>query len=311
MRPNLLNNVALSLLLLSLASGASAQPGTGRIVGKIIDQKTRQPLAAEVGASLPIQGKILFKHALATGRGEFILEGVEAGNVHLTTKLDGYAAEHLDISLKAGETRTVEFSLSKARFLRGVIRNSGGRPLSGAMVRVIYQADIPAPGESRTTYQWEAGDTYSNDRGAFEIPVHPEKDFVIEASHPGFLTAVSTPRRAPAGKEAAVSLTLETGVSFTGAVRDEHGNPVPGAQVRLVETAVRRDLEGFTSHELLRQQHRLALSAPDGTFRLDSLAPTRKTLVVVHPGFRPLRHTLDLEPGKSASAMTLVLESRK
>lgn len=312
MRSKLLETTLLSTFALALAVTAQASE-TGRIVGRIVDAKTGRPLtAAEVGASVPIEGKILFKHARATRQGEFAFDAVEPGNVHLATKLDGFATEHRNVSLAAGETKTVEFSLVRARLVRGVVHNPAGRPQAGAMVKVIYPTEALAPGEIRTTYQWEAGEIYTDAKGGFALAVHPDKDFVLEASHPDFLGAVSAPARAKAAEnEDRVVLSLESGVAIVGEVRDARGNAVPGAQVRLSEAGPRRRAPAFTSHEILRQELRMAVTGPDGSFRIDQVKPTTKTIVIVHPGHKTFRQEVELSAAKSGAPLKMVLESVK
>jgi hypothetical protein len=287
---------------------AQSVPG-GKIIGRLLDRSTRAPLAGEVGVSFVSAGKILFKHAKATREGVFTIEDIEAGTVHLTTKLDGYAAEHQSVSLQQGETKTLELSLIKPTPLRGIIRNPAGRPLAGAKVRVHYPADIPERGEIRATYQWETGEAKSDAQGSFVLDVHPEKEFVIEASHPDFLRAFSAPRQMKAlGKEPAINLVLETGVNLSGIVKDARGNPIQGAEVRLVETGARRDLSGFVSHALLEQQLRLSSSGADGAFQFDHVSPTTKMVVILHPGYKPFRQTVNVTPNKAQSPFRAVLE---
>ncbi|HEV2853673.1 MAG TPA: carboxypeptidase regulatory-like domain-containing protein [Thermoanaerobaculia bacterium] len=183
----------------------------GKIAGRLVDRGTGKPLAGEVAASFISKGKIIFTHARTSERGDFVIDGIEAGQAYLTTKLEGYAVEHQSVSLRPGETKSVELSLVQPRSVRGTVRDSEGRPLSGALVKVIQPLGTPARGEIRTTYQWETGETYSDERGNFAIPVHPGKSFVVEASHSGFAVATSAPRQVEAQeKEAVVDLKLET-----------------------------------------------------------------------------------------------------
>lgn len=306
--------LALAVALVMSSLGAVAQASeTGKIVGRIVDAKTGHPLtAAEVGASVPIEGKILFKHARAGERGEFVFDAVEVGNVHLATKLDGYATEHRTVSLASGETKKVDFSLVRARLVRGVVRNPAGRPQAGATVKVIYSTGPLAPGEIRTTYQWETGDAYTDARGSFALAVHPDQDFVIEASHPDFLGAVSATSRAKAGdKDLPVTLSLASGITVAGEVRDEHGNAVRGARVHLFEAGARRRNPAFTSHEMLRQELLSATTGADGSFRLDQVKPTKKMMVIVHPGHKTFRQVVELSPAKSGAPLKVMLEPAK
>lgn len=307
----LLAALGFALCLTTLPADVTAQsPGDGKIVGRLLDRNTRAPLAGEIGASYVSGGKIMFTHATATAAGGFVIDGVKPGKVYLTTKLDGYAVEHQSVSLLPGETRTLELSLVKPALLRGTVRNPAGRLLEGAVVKVLYPADTPEPGEIRTTYQWETGEAYSDARGSFMLSVHPERAFVVEASHPGFLSAVSAPRQMKALGKAAVNLTLESGVTLSGIVKDEKGNAIQGAQVRLIETGARRAIPGFVSHALLEQQLRLSSSGADGAFRFEQVSPTAKMVVILHPRYKPFRQTVDVTQNKAQSPFSAVLTSQ-
>ena len=303
----------LSTLALAAAPAITAAPSSallgGKIAGRLIDRNTREPLAGEVGLSFVSQGKIVFQHVQATKTGEFAFDGVEADQVHLTTKLDGYAAEHQTVSLRPAGTTSVEFSLIKPRLLHGIVRDSAGRPLRGATVRALYDTPALKRGEILTSYQWEAGETLTDAQGGFQIPVHPDQPIVVEASYPDFLKAFSAPRPVKAlEKERAVNLVLESGVTLAGTVKDGAGNPIQGAQVRLIDAGPRRDIPGFVSHSLLEQRFRMAASGADGTFRFDRVSPTAKTVVIVHPGYKPLRQAANLTSNKAQSPFTAVLE---
>ncbi len=290
---------------------AAQSSGGGKIVGRVVERGTNLPLPAEVGVSIHVTGNLLLKHAKASEQGEFVIDGLEAGKIHLVTKLDGYAAEHQSLSLSEGEIKRVEFALARVKLLRGIVRGPAGSPVFGASVKVVYVAAPPARGEIRTTYQWETGETYSDQLGNFVIGVHPERAFVVEASHPDFLGDVSAPKRIGAAeREVFVSLSLDNGVSVTGEVRDENGNIVQGAQVRLIEVGSKRVIPGFASHDLLKQQIRYTASAANGTFSFEQVRPTKKMLVVIHPGYRPFKQVVELARSQAQTSVRVVLTVR-
>lgn len=306
---------AIALRIAPSASAAQTAPpaGGGKIVGRVVERGTNLPLRAEVAVSAHVTRNLLLRNTQASEAGEFVIDGVGPGKIHLVTKIEGYAAEHQSISLGAGETKRVEFALTKVKLVRGVVRGPGGRPIHGATVKVLY-GDAPlARGEIRTTYQWETGDTYSDERGNFVIGVHPERPFVVEASHRDLLDEVSAPVHINAdAREARVNLTLQSGIKVAGEVKDASGKAVPGAQVRLMEVGSRRSVPGFTSHNLLGQQMRFTASGADGGFGFEQVGPSRKMLVVVHPGYKPFRQMVELSPSKSSSApLRVVLTANK
>ena len=195
-----------------------------------------------------------------------------------------------------GETREIEFRLIKAGTVRGTVHDSAGNPIVNAQLSVIYADESPTRGAIAATYQWEMGEVRSGANGSFAIEVHPEKEFIVEASHPAFVGEVSSPMRfSPMASRAAVKLSLEKGVSFEGEVRDENGNPIQGAQVQLLEAEERPELQRFASIELLKRRARTTVSGADGKFKFDQVNPTAKSLLITHPKYQPVRRAV--EPG--------------
>ena len=305
----LLAAILFALAAAGYSSAAAQGPAKGKVSGRVVEQGTNRPLQAEVALSLNGGGMMHFRHARTDERGEFVFEDVEPGHVHLVTKLDGYTAEHQNFSLGRGEAREVAFQLTTVKRVRGVVLGPGGNPIVGANVRVIYASQAPARGEIRTTYQWEAGEVLTDRAGRFVVSVHPGKSFVVEAAHPRHLPALSSEMRvAPAENETSVSLTLGRGVGVTGEVRDEEGNVVPGARVSLVEVGRPYDPQGFNSHEMLKRQRRRAESDAQGAFKFEQVQPTRKMLVVQHPGYKPYRENLDLSADEESFTFRVVLK---
>ena len=305
-----LATVACAALALD-ALAERSRPAT--LTGVLVDRETRLPLRGEVAASFPVAGKILFLHTVTDEQGRFLFDELEAVSIHLATKVEGYATEHQTVPLAPGAKPAVELALTKLGVLRGVVSDPAGRRASGAVVRVIYRTEPPAPGDMQTAYQWETGEVATDAEGRFEVAVHPERELVLEASHPSFVGTVSGPHRLEGhAQETWVGLELGRGVSLAGTITDPAGSPVPGAQIRLLEISARGDLwgglPGFVSHELLRQRHQVATSGADGGFRLEQVRPTAKLLVVTHPGHQPVRQVLEVSPSKALASIRIVLE---
>jgi hypothetical protein len=283
----------------------------GRIMGRVIERDSGLVLAAEIGIAIRDGRGITLKHVGASEQGQFEIPGLPAGDVHLTTKLAGYAIEHESISLVEGETRQIEFQLVKAKRVRGVILDPADRPLEDAQVRVIYADETPAHAAVAATYQWETGDAKSDAQGAFAVDAHPEKELIIEASHPSFVAEVSDPMRlAEAEAGATLRLSLSKGVSVEGESRDEKGDLIPGALVRLIDDGERPELRRFISFELLRRRTRQTVSAQDGKFRFELVNPVRKTLIITHPNYYPTRQTLNLDVERKQMPARMMLKRK-
>lgn len=266
----------------------------GKIVGRVIERDTGRPLAAEIGITIRSRRGITVEHINVSEHGQFEVAGLPPGETHLTTKLAGYAVEHHSLSLSEGEMRQIGFRLIKAGIVRGIVHDPEGNPVADAQIRVVYADESSPHGAVAATYQWELGEVRSATAGGFTIEVHPEKEFIIEASHPGFIGEVSSPMRlASTENRPLLRLPLSRGVSFQGEVKDENGAPIAGAQARLMETEERPELQRFASFELLKQRARTAVSGADGKFRFDQVRSAQKALVITHPKFQSITRAVE------------------
>jgi TonB-dependent receptor len=100
--------IPLSLIL--IISAQSFAQTTGKISGKIIDQKTSEPLT---GASAMIPGT--GTGAAADVEGSYIISGLKPGKYTLEIRYIGYQTKSIaDIEVKAGAVTTMDIALSEA-----------------------------------------------------------------------------------------------------------------------------------------------------------------------------------------------------
>jgi protocatechuate 3,4-dioxygenase beta subunit len=296
--PTFLAAILLGALALfaPLAAFTFRQNDGAKIVGRVIERDSDQLLAAEIGLAIRGRRGVTMKHIRVSDQGRFEIAGLPAGEMYLTTKLEGYAVEHQSFSLNVGETRELEFRLVKAGTVRGTVLDAAGNPIENAQLSVIYADESPARGAIAATYQWEMGAVRSDATGGFVVEVHPEKEFIVEASHPAFVGEVSSPMRFSAvASRATIKISLDRGASFEGEVRDENGAPIQGAQAQLLETEERPELQRFASVELLKQRGQTTVSGADGKFRFDQVNPAAKSLLITHPKYQPVKRAV--EPG--------------
>lgn len=176
--------IALSALILlsPLAAYTNKQNEGGKIVGRIVERDTGAPLAAELSVAMRGRRGITLTHVRASEQGWFELVGLSPADIQFNTRLEGYAVERQSLSLGEGETRQLEFHLLKTVVVRGQVLDETDAPIEDAIIKVIQTPDAAIA----ATYQWEAGESgeiRSDARGAYSIAVHPEKAFVLEASH--------------------------------------------------------------------------------------------------------------------------------
>ncbi|MBI1762581.1 MAG: carboxypeptidase regulatory-like domain-containing protein [Acidobacteria bacterium] len=280
-------------LLLPLVSLTARQAETAQLMGRIVDRDTGAPLAAELGIAIRTRQGVIFKHARADEAGQFMLADLLSGAVDLSTKHDGYAVEHAALTLGEQETQTLEFQLLKSKIVRGFISDEHQQPLADVHVKTHYAAADAGKQAFANSYQWETGDARTDAQGRFEVEVHPNREFIIEAIHPEFLSEVSAPLQFhPAAPT--VTLRLSKGVTLTGEARDQTGNALANAQVELSDADERPALQRFLPFEVLQQRHQFTVSQADGTFRFEHVRPSRKLLLVTHAQHAPQQQTLEL-----------------
>jgi len=122
--------VLLSFLLVSI--NLSAQQKTGTISGKITDEAGNALIGANVfvygtmrGASADVDGKFSFS--------------IEAGNYSIRASFVGYETTKKDVTVKAGETVTVNFKLKESLLSIG----EGILVLGSRTARTVTESTVP------------------------------------------------------------------------------------------------------------------------------------------------------------------------
>ncbi len=108
----------------------------GRIRGRVIDAKTRQPIAeANITARGPYSDFDEYARAQSGVDGTFTLENVLPGDMSVTANKSGFMTGAMLAPVSAGElVDGVEFALLPAAKLRGRVTNDLGEPVPGAEV---------------------------------------------------------------------------------------------------------------------------------------------------------------------------------
>jgi hypothetical protein len=296
-------------LLAPLVTLTARQSEQATLRGRISARDTGAPLAAEIGLAIHTRRGIVFKHARADESGVFEVVGLPAGEIDLSTKQDGYAVEHATLTLSDSETQIVELRLVKAKLVRGLIMDQQQQPLADAQIKILYAQNATAKRAIANTYQWETGDARSDEQGRFELEVHPELEFVIEAARTGWLSELSAPTRLTLDETSqTIELRLTRGIRLTGEARDQFGNLLPGAQVQLSDAEERPELSRFLPFELLQQSRQFAVADESGLFHFDNVRVARKFLLIRHSKHAPTQQMLALTAGQAEFTTRVVLQ---
>jgi len=127
------------LLSLFLITKLFAQ-SSGKIAGKIIDQKTSETL---IGATVTIQGTT--KGTATNVEGRYVLSGIEPGNYTIVVKYIGYQSKSIsDIVVKAGAVTPLDITLGQAvsQTLKEVVVRSTYRQESVSALYAIQKNSV-------------------------------------------------------------------------------------------------------------------------------------------------------------------------
>ena len=275
---------ALLLGFLLTGSAAFVHAADTVIEVALIDAEILLGVSGEVALASNEKGNLVTMHAKSDANGRVEFRYLTAGVWHLTTKIEGYATEHASVQVVEDETHRVSLYLKKGKLLSGRVVDSEGKPIAQAQVSVRYAL---APGDSPipVTYQWESGEVITDLQGAFEIrDVHPEKEFVVEASHEHFLASISAATKMGPEASLSINLSLQKGLAVTGTVQADDGTPIAGARVGLLGP-LPREAQRFLAIELLKENRAFTTSDENGVFLFEQVRPGGKVLLVSYSSY--------------------------
>lgn len=225
-----------------------------------------QPVGA--GVEVKVEGEHKKKKALTNEQGVFAARGLRPGSYEVK------ASDHGDLAnVKAKVERTVDkegvrLELTRGAFVRGTVRDSEGNPVVGASIAGWTRGEGSLRAKSNAT-------------GEYETPAGAPGEWKFRASAAGYLSQTVTQTLAD---DARLNFVLSGAVAVRGAVFDESGAPIDGAQVSASLPGDEKSDEPGTSDS--------SRSVDGGTFALDELRPGAFELLSVADGFKPTALTV-------------------
>lgn len=239
------------------------------VTGRVTDALTRKPIAgALVWSGLPPE-----RPPVRTGAdGKFRLPVPPGGTPWIGVAAPGYQLP----DRQPARTGTVAVALQPAATVRGQVVDSSGAPVAGAVLHIQ-----PGPSRVRSLSSLAFMPIFrTRSDGSFLFAdLVPGGTYKLFAKHPGHgLTEVQV-RTPPAGGKPALPerIVLGSGITATGRVVDEAGDPVEGAEVTMIgaESPVYGDV--FQD-----------ASKTSGVFSIPHLMPGPFSLTVRRAGFAAL-----------------------
>jgi protocatechuate 3,4-dioxygenase beta subunit len=265
----------------------------GTITGIVRDGTTKAPVpgarvALEDAMPMPSdwQEGVARNEAVADARGAFRLEGVGRGRVSVVARARGYGMGTRN-DARAGAR--LELFLFPGPTLFGTVRDSAGRPVAGASVRLFAQGWSSPPPVDATDAD-----------GRFTVAgIQPGEYWIIVRSGgraPGLRAVVLTER------DGAADIVLGEGGFLTGRTVDDSGRPIAGATVG-PEALGGRGLPQLVADSLA------ARSRADGTFVLGPLPAGAFSILLSHAGHAAAHTQATVTSLQSVDLHDVVLES--
>jgi protocatechuate 3,4-dioxygenase beta subunit len=227
-----------------------------KIAGKVVESDTGRPVAGALAWSgWPMAGPA----ARSDTAGAFQVEGPFGEAWANAAAADFFPGERQPVS-----KGTAVLKLQPSATLHGRVVSSAGQPVADAWI-----AASPSRIRNRESQQ---ATCRSRADGSFRLTgLLYGGVYELTAARQGFARTKTPATTAARGKPSpAVTIVLSDGQTAIGRVVDEAGNPVEGAEVKLLSHA-------------LDSEESSAVSGPNGRFELRRLEPGGKMLKAGHP----------------------------
>ena len=211
-------------------------PATGRIVGKLVDEKGN-PIAGEfvsVWKEDETQEERLLGYNLPTAvtksDGSFTLENLPEGSYIISTSFGvavGLVTTWQNVRVRGGETAKVTVTVISEMptvSITGEVIDSSGKPVSGATVLVNSEPMLRAVTDENGRFSFSEIPAFRYNRPA---------TYSVTVMKPGFASRSETVK-IEGGKSPEVRLMLEPGALIEGQLVSEKGEPVGGMPVYAV-----------------------------------------------------------------------------
>jgi len=211
-------------------------PATGRIVGKLVDEKGN-PIAGEfvsVWKEDETQEERLLGYNLPTAvtksDGSFTLENLPEGSYIIATSFGvagGLVTTWQNVRVRGGETAKVTVTVRNEMptvSITGEVIDSSGKPVSGATVLVNSEPMLRAVTDENGRFSFSELPAFRYNRPA---------TYSVTVMKPGFASRSETVK-IEGGKSPEVRLMLEPGALIEGQLVSEKGEPVGGMPVYAV-----------------------------------------------------------------------------
>ena len=258
-----------------------------RIVGRVIDAKTLQPVPR---ARIEARGHGRPSLARSGADGRYSFDSLAPGIYDIAANEPRFVPyDRRRIRVAPGESRAIDLPLTLGVTISGRVVDERGQPVAGAVGRLSSGAQ--GGFGPRFRGRGNPGDVSFRTGGdgtfrAARLP--PGTNERLTVSHPQFepevVAGLSLP---PGGARAGLSVVLKRGLEIAGTVRDGDAHVVEGAEIELRPSASERRSGGrfgFDPAAFDRDRMRVTSDA-SGAFRIAGLEPGAYSVQARRDGF--------------------------
>jgi hypothetical protein len=295
--------VALTLIV-AIAGSASGQSQSSRVVGRVVDAETGEPVrgvrlmltpggapaaripaGAPIAAPSPVAQSPLPRPIETNAAGVFEFEQVPTGRWRIRAQGAGYVAAFLDLFEVSGSRVVLpDIRLDRGGVITGQLLDAKGNPFSGMLVRDMKLVRLP---DGRVVGGGGDASVMTNDRGEFRLAgLQPGQHLVIAQAPVGIekpgaaapITYVPTFYPGFADEAVASPINVRSGATTNGI--DFSMLALPAYMVSgTVVDAAGRPLRGVTVMLMARGTTLQSIpsrpSEADGTFRITNVPSGR------------------------------------
>lgn len=246
---------------------------SGTISGRVVDGKTKMPVAGATVGVTPSRRAPMTGHAeiaITDAKGVYSLPS-PPGTFMIMAQHPAFEMASADVTVSPGQAATRDLNLQQLARVTGVVVDEEGRPVVAAKV----SSEAATSGMPLRMVMFRGGaDTAatSGSDGRFTVRMRGDSDLKLRAAKKGLPeTKSELLRLQPGERKSGLVLTIPNGVAVTGRVLDPEGKPLSGVSVTTSETPAGNDrmmMRRFVVSGLTADDEEVVRTASDGTFTL-------------------------------------------
>ena len=255
-------------------------------------------------SAVELPDRVGFTTTETDSAGVYEFSGLTSGDKVLVVSSQGYSSNRSIVTLGLAHRLRQDFELELAAAVQGRVLNKHNLPVAGAVVRAI-NTDHSIEAWRSVILESDLPQAITDDLGYFRLSnLAVGEAVVLEVSTKGSLVGFSSAIALDPGDVVEdIVVSIKKGVSISGTVTNDAGEPVVGATViwtSLGESPVPHSIE------LVKRKNRRAVTDQDGEFLLSDVATGKMRVGVVHADHFAFTRVQDVSEDDLATGVVYV-----